>query len=354
MMTGLLYFPYISIPDTPWLTRSLLYWDEVGSIVPYDYIHVPENLTPFMRDLVASQLVRQVFPEQYTWQIHDFEDSFIAYLERDPQFAKLLEAVRKGKAFRTRPIHIEKLAGLMRRLIRLGVARRGSGPWVDVHEVVAEKFMAYLAMIIGVMTDLQPASDQLSGLKHVALRGSKKPSWSPVRDSERTLILRDVLPVPDQIPNVDSLLRFKQDNGPLLRNFRTQVEHFLLDLEASPKPQRAARKRLFLQSVADEKKHIEELIRRQRWSIFGLGSLASLGSAGVTFIQAFASGNPDIWTAVSGGLSVLSAVAGALDRDQLQDKLMLHPLAYAVLVEREFAGRSRVVGAPPAPLQVKD
>lgn len=34
MARKVLYFPYISVPESAWFTRVLLYWDEVGSIVP--------------------------------------------------------------------------------------------------------------------------------------------------------------------------------------------------------------------------------------------------------------------------------------------------------------------------------
>lgn len=63
----ILYFPYISVPRDPWLFRTLLYWDEVGSIVPMSFLENPEGLTPFMRELVREQLVTQIIPmEQYT------------------------------------------------------------------------------------------------------------------------------------------------------------------------------------------------------------------------------------------------------------------------------------------------
>lgn len=43
MSNKILYFPYINVPDTAWFSRMLLYWDEVGAIIPYDFIDNPEN-----------------------------------------------------------------------------------------------------------------------------------------------------------------------------------------------------------------------------------------------------------------------------------------------------------------------
>lgn len=62
MRTRVLYFPYIRVPETPWLTQMLLYWDEVSSIVPSDYIGHPESLGTHMLGLVQEELVRQVVP----------------------------------------------------------------------------------------------------------------------------------------------------------------------------------------------------------------------------------------------------------------------------------------------------
>jgi hypothetical protein len=33
-----LYFPFIRVPESTWLTQMLLHWDQVCSIVPYEFI----------------------------------------------------------------------------------------------------------------------------------------------------------------------------------------------------------------------------------------------------------------------------------------------------------------------------
>lgn len=62
MRNNALYFPYISVPDEKWTIKTLLYWDKLSSIVPMDYIGEPEQLSPFMRELVHGNLVEQIFP----------------------------------------------------------------------------------------------------------------------------------------------------------------------------------------------------------------------------------------------------------------------------------------------------
>ena len=37
----ILYYPTISIPSNQWLRHALLYWDEIGSIIPRRYDENP-------------------------------------------------------------------------------------------------------------------------------------------------------------------------------------------------------------------------------------------------------------------------------------------------------------------------
>ena len=57
-----LYFPYISVPQTAWFSRVLLYWDEVGSIVPSPLANDLRQVSPYMGELVSAGLVRPIIP----------------------------------------------------------------------------------------------------------------------------------------------------------------------------------------------------------------------------------------------------------------------------------------------------
>src|SRR5687767_12820338 len=81
MRNNVLYFPYISVPSSTWFTRTLLYWDTVGSIVPYDYIVNPDMHDEYTRSLVQANLVTQVIPGEHLYRIPQFTESFIGYLE---------------------------------------------------------------------------------------------------------------------------------------------------------------------------------------------------------------------------------------------------------------------------------
>ena len=58
-----LYFPYINVPQNKWFTQILLYWDEIGTILPSQNNHEPILLDDHMRELIDARLVRPIDPE---------------------------------------------------------------------------------------------------------------------------------------------------------------------------------------------------------------------------------------------------------------------------------------------------
>ena len=49
---NVIYFPSIDVPETPWFTQALLYWDSVGTIVPSAYDKDRSYLRPYTQDLL--------------------------------------------------------------------------------------------------------------------------------------------------------------------------------------------------------------------------------------------------------------------------------------------------------------
>ena len=87
MKNKVLYFPYINVPNSIWFTRMLLYWDEVGAIVPYEYIDNPEKLDSHTKSLVEAELVRAVpahlrLRQPCEQEPHDVEDAGIGSRRR--------------------------------------------------------------------------------------------------------------------------------------------------------------------------------------------------------------------------------------------------------------------------------
>lgn len=140
MRNNALYFPYISIPENSWTIKSLLYWDKLSSIVPMDHIDRPEQLSGFMRALLERDLVEQVFPSNYLYEIPEFESSFIRYLqpkvrryrENPIRTFSLSGRVHQEKLVPRANLHVEKLGHLPDFLIQEGLARRIDGAWFEM------------------------------------------------------------------------------------------------------------------------------------------------------------------------------------------------------------------------------
>ncbi len=84
-MSNILYYPYINLPRTDWTLRTLMYYDNIGSIVPQEYFYSPErNYEPFMLELVRNELVTPINPIdvfQNPWQV---TRPFLQMIENNP------------------------------------------------------------------------------------------------------------------------------------------------------------------------------------------------------------------------------------------------------------------------------
>jgi hypothetical protein len=209
----------------------LLYWDEVGAIVPYDFIENPGLLDRHTRSLVKANLVRQVIPGRYLDQIPAFKESFVDYLE---SLGGSLEERRKsfrtrGRSFR---IHMEKMDGLESTLTNMGLARSSQYPWFQVEIETAKEFMAYLAATLGQVEELQlmPVTDDIEHLQEFISFSS--PELMPEKEIAplRLEILEDLFPAPSRPLDASEIENFKRRHSDELAEFRRTVERELISL----------------------------------------------------------------------------------------------------------------------------
>jgi hypothetical protein len=84
-----LYFPHIRVPDNEWFTRALLYWDEVGTIVPHG---PPQEVRDVLGEhtlrLMDAGLVSPVKAGS-AQGVPRFDDAFIELVEADPAIPRV-------------------------------------------------------------------------------------------------------------------------------------------------------------------------------------------------------------------------------------------------------------------------
>src|SRR3990172_6549477 len=81
MRTKALYFPYINLPENDWLYIMLLYWDQISSIVPSDYVYDRRRLSPHMSLIMEKGLVDFIEPQKFIENKDEFGKPFMGYIK---------------------------------------------------------------------------------------------------------------------------------------------------------------------------------------------------------------------------------------------------------------------------------
>ncbi|WP_017257827.1 hypothetical protein [Pedobacter arcticus] len=229
-MSKILYYPYINLPRTDWTLRTLLYYDNIGSIVPQEYFHAPErNYDEFMLELVRSELVTPINTIEVLERPWEVMQPFLHLIEKNQ--TKLQNAqnnFRSGNRgliheakFMTTQIHSDKFhENVFQELQKLGLAERGDRHWYSVEKRTANSLMNYLATIISAKTDRLPTTDFLRPFYY------RQPFANQQR--KRETVLTGLIPFPEDI-DLTKLRRFKEKHSGLLEAFRTRVELIALN-----------------------------------------------------------------------------------------------------------------------------
>lgn len=300
-MNRILYYPYINLPRTDWTIRTLLYYENVGSIVPEEYFYNPEeNYDPFMLDLVRSNLVTPINPVESISRPGRFADEFLNYATNNRERFLKYSTTNYGRInqqkFPKASINQQKFQGeILHELERMGLAERQGGNIYFVHQNVANHLMKFLATVVGKELDMLPTTDQITNR---VFQASKK----RLATKRRTL-LEDLIPFPEEI-DIKKIRKFKEKNAKLLHFFLNQTEQLVLDenlIEGSKKFQ------LKLDELNYYKDEIAAKLDEKKFGriIFG-GILGMIGSfQGIqedNTLSAFIGGFPGFANAVYGSL----------------------------------------------------
>lgn len=346
MRNNALYFPYISIPESNWTVKTLLYWDKLSAIVPMDHIDNPEQLTPFMRDLLERDLAEQIFPSQHLYEIPLFEQSFISYLEPKVQkyretpirpfisagqmhIEKFGSPVHQEKIMPMTGIHVEKMGDLPQFLIEEGLAHQVEGAWFNVDTRVANMFMAYLAICLGALKNVS-AAPVTSEHKYSNFLGHNLFQRRDARFNHhrkaQDVVIENILPTPIGRIDLDVLAKFKIKHGHLLPKLRQKVESetaYIALLESASDRLDATND--FIKRCREETEEIIDAMKPS-WSKVIFGSIAPLFGTGLALV-ASETGNKVAY--VGAGLSFAATTYQALNSIRIERKRSeALPLAY--------------------------
>jgi hypothetical protein len=229
-MDKILYYPYINLPQTDWTLRTLLYYDNVGSIVPQEYFYSPDrNYEPFMFELVRNELVIPIDPIRTLDNPWEVSNPFLEFLQsKEFKLEARRRNFREGKFGR---IHQDKFVGarihadkfdhqIFYNLEQMGLAKKGEDSWYIVEKTTADYMMKFLASVISAKLEMLPTTDSFKRRYYVAQRKQES--------KKRETILTRLIPFPEDI-DLNKLRKFKDKHPDLLSSFKNRIEQIVLD-----------------------------------------------------------------------------------------------------------------------------
>lgn len=232
----ILYYPTISIPTGKWLRQSLLYWDEVGSIVPQRYEDDTPLLaySPDIQYLKTEGVFRPFRPDESLFRQgydkpYEFEEEFKAILA-SPAFQRLIPP-RQDRTLSSK-IHRDKISeNLFYFLNREGLAKQDENDymWFQFESNTALLYMAVLAKHIA-------DEDIDSTVPGTDLPVYENLVFQTMSESEGIACLAtgfwNFLPVPREDVSLSTILEFKRKRRNELLNFRQLLDEFQESLKS--------------------------------------------------------------------------------------------------------------------------
>lgn len=332
-METALYFPYVRVPETPWFTQVLLYWDRAAAIVPSSLIRDGE-VAPYMTELADQHLLEYVEPDHELsddrW--HIFDRAFIELLESRPlpQAPVAFTKVHSGKLSHH----------LFYELRERGLAEHAQGAgwetWWLIERGVAATYMAYLASVIsGVRDSTLPVTDQKQALGPL---GADEPDVERQLASLRYAAVTSALPAPAGPVPAAELRAFKEANADKLKHCRCFLDRKLADVAAEADPYlREVKAAGVLQEIEDEVKSLVESMRKRHWPRVGLIGIGGVMGTALAVASTAVAGGTALAVGLGVGAGVLQLGAAAHAATDLINQPRFDPrapLAYAALSAR--------------------
>lgn len=246
-----LYYPTIAIPNSSWLRKALLYWDEVASIVPYNY---GKTLPHDIKYLESVNAYRAIYPGKITKvpnecfeaeffsilyskefrKLLGFENTWVSdvFLYKDKSYENITERLLSmGLAKETNSfIYDDKIYGaLIGQILFKGLARKKNEGYIFERNT-ALLYMSLLAKYLSNMDDnlTIPSTDRIEYRDLIYIMRNNN-SNSLCAD----ILIGNILPEPGKGVPLNDILEFKELRRDELLHFRQIVDRFGNELGTS-------------------------------------------------------------------------------------------------------------------------
>ena len=276
-MSSLLYYPFISIPKTNWLSQALLYWDGIATIVPNAELRRQTNITPFARSLIRNDIIQTVSPEEYAYARPDCYIEFLQWVEQN-RTSFLIDRytpLQRVHSAKLDSMSIGKLGFLGEEFVEMGVAKRSDSCWYVMRSDLSMYYMTFLAILIGQETGRIPATDRYKGISHLVgiNESGHGHDFEITKAMFRDAILSELLPVPCGVEDYQSLARFKDKYHDELLSFRKDIESFLISLSPYGSEEQRELCQLFIEKANDQVEEIKGKMHAFKFPEVNLGTV---------------------------------------------------------------------------------
>ena len=307
----ILYYPTIAIPTGPWLRQALLYWDEIGSIVPEQWAKV-NNYPADIDYLVGEGVFRPFRPETFIRPL-GFEaerknlDREFRALVRSAGFRRLRVSgkPKRDKHIRQKDfsqnwgIHNTKVTHqLYGFLEQEGLVRvdQEHPEWYLFEENTAFLYMSLLAKYVADVDAQSTVPGTDLRIYEKLIYNSNSPGKGVACIDVR---FRNALPIPRGDVALPDIITFKRKRRDELLNFRQEINRFHKEL-----------------SEAKDRSHVKDLVTDFSDStekrLSELGALlkdSKLDAAAGSFKALFNVKSPESWVKLMGAAGLTLMVA---------------------------------------------
>lgn len=339
MANTALYYPYINPPADAWTTRSILYWDRIDSIIPWNV-----ELADSTKTLIDEGLLTPVDWMNVAEVGHQIADEFVRFIHKTASKGPLANDWQSR--FQPSLIHTMKMPHrISEALNQTGLGIEQSYDWWAVRPDIASAYMSTLAWCIAaknrsgcdLLTDRSPALDSFR-LKCSEVNPRGRLALGKGREVLET-VLKGLFLVPKEWLPPREVRLFKEQFGNELQAFRNHINRAVLDLMresgSADFDERlvATRNDFVTQTAALERRLAPSKLELVRKTI--LPSVVGVSAFLLTADYRVATALPFV---LAGGEAILASVMQGPDR---QETIATHPMAYAALFNDRMHGRGR-------------